>query len=47
MESIEIQNHSRDRMWDSEKDHRSLFAAESANSLSLVTKSGRALQGIV
>ena len=28
MESIEIQNHNRNKVWDSEKDHRSLFAAD-------------------
>ena len=28
MERIEIQNHSRNKVWDSEKDHRSLFAAD-------------------
>ena len=28
MELIEIQNHSRNKVWDSEKDHRSLFATD-------------------
>ena len=28
MERIEIQNHSRNKVWDSEKDQRSLFAAD-------------------
>ena len=28
MERIEIQNHSRNKVWDSEKGHRSLFAAD-------------------